>query len=131
MKTSTKNIWRTKLFLKSLLRVPVGRSGQKWYHCLCLDFGHITWFQSKYDGIILNAKAKWKCSNLFSTLCALKKKKKNKKKKKKIEYHFSPLRGGYTFQASHTKSRESEMNIYTNSIYFLFYFKSACVPWEM
>ena len=34
---------------------------------------------------------------------------------KQIEYHFSPLRGGYTFQATQAKSRESEMNIYRQS----------------
>ena len=34
---------------------------------------------------------------------------------KQIEYQFSPLREGYTFQATHAKSRESEMNIYTTA----------------
>ena len=29
-------------FVKSTLRVPVGRSGQKWYHFLCLVLGYIT-----------------------------------------------------------------------------------------
>ena len=33
---------------------------------------------------------------------------------KQIEYQFSLLRGGYTFQATQAKSRESEMNIYTS-----------------
>ena len=35
---------------------------------------------------------------------------------KPIEYQFSPLRGGYTFQATYAKSRESEINIYTTCI---------------
>ena len=34
-----------------------------------------------------------------------------------IEYQFSSLRGGYTFQANHAKSRETEMNIYTTKDY--------------
>ena len=37
---------------------------------------------------------------------------------KQIEYHISPLRGGYTFEASYAKSRESEMNIYTTTPIF-------------
>ena len=37
---------------------------------------------------------------------------------KQIEYHFSPLRGGYTFQATHAKSWESEMNIYTTITHY-------------
>ena len=40
---------------------------------------------------------------------------------KQIQYQFSPLRGGYTFQATHAKSRESEMNIYTTFGRLVFY----------
>ena len=29
-------------FVNPILRVPVGRSGQEWYHCFCLLLGHIT-----------------------------------------------------------------------------------------
>ena len=32
---------KVKFFLKSTLRLPVGRSGQKWYHCSSLELGHI------------------------------------------------------------------------------------------
>ena len=32
---------------------------------------------------------------------------------KQIEYQFSPLKGGYTFQATQAKSRESELHLYT------------------
>ena len=38
---------------------------------------------------------------------------------KQIEYHFPPLRGGYTFQATYAKSREFEINIYTTTNYFI------------
>ena len=40
--TITKDIGGTQYFLNSTLRVPVGRSGQVWYHWLCLAFGYTT-----------------------------------------------------------------------------------------
>ena len=41
---------------------------------------------------------------------------------KQIQYYFSPLRGGYTFQATQAKSRESEITyiVYTKNPKFEF-----------
>ena len=40
-RTITNFLQKVLFFLKSTLRVPVGQSGQEWYHSSCLELGHI------------------------------------------------------------------------------------------
>ena len=57
-------LWSVKNLLKSTLRVPVGQSGQKWFHCSSLELGYL--FPSKI--LSINDSQKWLNNLWFVTV---------------------------------------------------------------